>query len=327
LTGSSSESALRSPIVVIAGMTGTGKTEIALGLARSLGGELVGADSVQVYRGFDIGSAKPTAAELDGVAHHLLDVIEPDAQIDAARYAALADLAIEQIAGRGRLPIVVGGTGLWLRALVRGLVALPAPDAVLRAGLEAEVARDGAPALHARLAVLDPRAAQAIHPNDALRIVRALEVHAQTGEPLGELRHRHALGAPRYRSLFIVLDRPRDSLRRRLEERVQGMLARGWVEEVRALHARWGGEVRAFGSVGYRELLTHVRGELSLEGAAAAAVRSSWVYTRRQRTWFGSEPGIDERLDADEIDADRLRARVERFVAEGAGVGPGEPSA
>lgn len=305
---------VRPAIVVIGGTTGSGKTELALALARRFAGELVGADSVQVYRGFDIGSAKPDADELGGVPHHLIDVIDPDDAIDAARFAALADEAIAAIAARGRLPIVVGGTGLWLRALVRGLVALPPPDPALRAGLEAEVARLGAPALHARLAHLDPRAAGAIHPNDALRIVRALEVHAQTGRALGELRHQHALGAPRYPTLFFALDRPREALRTRLERRVDTMLARGWVDEVRALLARWGPDVRAFGSVGYREILAHVRGALSLEEARAAAVRASWVYTRRQRTWFRSEPGVDVHLGSGPEDLDAVARRVAAFL-------------
>lgn len=306
----------RARIVVVAGTTASGKTALALEFARAFGGELVGADSVQVYRGFDIGSAKPTAEELDGVPHHLVDVVDPDEAIDAARYAQLADQAIAEIAARGRLPIVVGGTGLWIRALVRGLVALPEPDPAVRARLEQAVARDGAPAWHARLAVVDPRAAAAVHPNDALRIVRALEVFEQTGQPLGELRHRHALGAPRYPALFFVLDRPRNDLRARIEARVHGMLARGWLDEVRALEARWGPSVRAFGSVGYRQMLCHVRGEQSLQRAVDEAIRATWVYARRQRTWFRSEPGIDEHIDACGTEFGTVARRVEQFLLD-----------
>jgi tRNA dimethylallyltransferase len=306
----------RPSIVVVAGTTASGKTALALSLARATGAELVGADSVQVYRGFDIGSAKPTSAELGGVRHHLLDVIDPDEAIDAARFAAMADEAIDDIARRGARAIVVGGTGLWLRALVRGLVQLPTPDPAIRGALEEEVARLGAPALHARLATLDPRAAQAIHPNDALRIVRALEVHAQTGRPLGELRHEHGLGAPRHRTLFLALDREREALRARIEARVDAMLGAGLVEEVRALLARWPAESRAFGSVGYREVVQHLRGELDADALRAEIVRSTWVYTRRQRTWFRSEPGIDEHLDAGAIELEDLVTRVSRFFEE-----------
>ncbi len=307
----------RGDLIVVAGTTASGKTALALELARSVGGELIGADSVQVYRGFDIGSAKPTERELGGVAHHLIDVIDPDEAIDAARFASLADAAIAGVHARGRVAIVVGGTGLWLRALVRGLVALPTPDPETRAGLEAEVAAVGAPVLHARLARLDPRAATAIHANDALRIVRALEVHAQTGRALGELRHEHALGAPRYRTLFFALDREREALRARIVSRVDAMIAAGLVDEVHALLARWPREARAFGSVGYREVVGHLAGETTLEAMREAIVRSTWVYTRRQRTWFRSEPGIDAHLDAGALDGAEIAVRTARFL-EGA---------
>lgn len=306
----------RASLLVIAGTTASGKTALALALARSLGGELIGADSVQVYRGFDLGSAKPTDAELGGVPHHLLDVIDPDEAIDAARFASLADDAIADVARRGRRPIVVGGTGLWLRALVRGLVRLPAPDPAVRSGIEEDVARVGAPASHERLAAIDPRAAAAIHPNDALRIVRALEVHAQTGRALGELRHAHALGAPRYRTLFLVLDRERGALRARIESRVDAMLASGLVDEVRGLLARWPSQARAFGSVGYREVVQHLEGCLDAGALREQIVRSTWVYTRRQRTWFRSEPGIDAHLDAGALDVGSLVARASRFFDE-----------
>lgn len=303
-------------MLVLAGMTASGKTALAVQLARALDAELVGADSVQVYRGFDIGSAKPTERELEGVPHHLLDVVDPDEAIDAARYAALADAALGDVWRRGKRAIVVGGTGLWLRALVRGLVALPSPDPATRAALEAECEEQGAPALHARLTSLDVRAAAAIHPNDALRIVRALEVYAQTGRPLGELRHEHALGAPRHRTLFVVLDREREVLRARIEARVDAMLAAGMVDEVRGLLSRWPAESRAFGSVGYRDVVAHLRGELSLEALRAAIVRATWVYTRRQRTWFRSEPGVDAHLDAALVTSEALSAKARAFFED-----------
>ena len=301
-------------ILAIAGPTASGKTGAAIELAQRLGGELVGCDSVQVYRGFDIGSAKPTASELGSVRHHLLDVIDADEELDAARYAALADRAIDDIAARGRLPIVVGGTGLWMRALLRGLVDLPAPDPEIRARFEAEADRIGAPALHARLASIDPRAAAAIHPNDRLRIVRALEVHAQTGEPLGELQARHALGAPRYRALVVVLDRERDTLYDAVKVRIHDMLARGWVDEVRGLLERWGPAVRPLGSVGYREVVQHIVEGASLAETERLAYKSTRIYTRRQRTWWGSER-VDLRTSADALLAPEGMEVVERFLA------------
>lgn len=276
-------------IVVIAGVTASGKTAAAIELARREGGELVGADSVQVYRGFDIGSAKPTDAELGGVRHHLIDVVDPSEEIDAARYAALADEAIADIAGRGKLPIVVGGTGLWIRALIRGLVALPEVDLALRARLDAEADEVGAPALHERLQTIDPAVAQRVHPNDRLRIVRALEVFEQTGRPLGEHQAEHALGAPRYDARLALLDRPRDALYASIRARVRSMIDAGWVDEVRGLLERFGPEVRPMDSVGYRQVKEHLLEGVPLEETERRIYKATCVYTRRQRTWFRGE--------------------------------------
>lgn len=280
------------PVLVIAGPTATGKTAAAMALAEHFGGELVGADSVQVYRGFDIGSAKPTATELGTVRHHLIDVIDPDEEIDAAAYAALADRAIEDIRERGRLPIVVGGTGLWIRALLRGLVEVPPVDPDLRKRLEADADAEGTEALHTRLAAVDPLTAGAVHPNDLVRIVRALEVYEQTGVPLGELREEHALGEPRYRAMFVVLDLDRERHTAIVAARVQAMLDAGWVDEVRALRERWADEVRPLGSVGYREVLAHIRDGVPLEKTQRLIRKSTRTYARRQRTWFKGEPGV-----------------------------------
>jgi len=279
-------------LLVIAGPTATGKTAAAIDAARHLGGELVGADSVQVYRGFDIGSAKPTGVELGSIAHHLLDVFDPDQDVDAVAYANRADAAIRDIADRGRLPIVVGGTGLWIRALVRGLVDVPQVDHEVRDRLEAAAAAEGAPALHATLAEVDPISAEAIHPNDTLRVVRALEVYEQTGTPLGTLRAEHALGEPRYRAVFVVLDMDREKHAAAIETRAERMLDAGWIDEVRSLRARWGDDIRPFGSVGYREVLAHVRDEVPLEETLRQIRKSTRIYARRQRTWFKGEPGI-----------------------------------
>lgn len=286
------------PLIVIAGPTASGKTGAALALARALDGELIGADSVQVYRGFDIGSAKPDAEELAGIPHHLIDVIDPDEAIDAMGFAKLADSAIEDVVGRGKVPLVVGGTGLWIRALVRGLVDVPLPDPKIRARLEAEADAEGAPALHARLAEIDPTSAEAIHPNDALRIVRALEVYEQTGRALGELRREHALGAPRYPTLFVVLEGKGEAHDAKIEKRIDTMIDSGWVDEVRALLDRWPRTARAFGSVGYREMVAHLLDGVPLDETKRAVRKSTRLYARRQRTWFGGEPGVSWRTDA-----------------------------
>lgn len=303
---------LSTPIVVIAGPTASGKTALALALSRELGGELVGADSVQVYRGFDIGSAKPTPEELAGIPHHLIDVLDPDEPIDAMRYADLADAAIDAIADRGHVPIVVGGTGLWIRALVRGLVELPPVDLALRTALEQELERVGSRTMHERLAHVDPLAASRIHANDALRIVRALEIYEQTGEPVGELRRAHALGAPRRPTLFVVLEPPLEELTHRIESRIDAMLEQGWLEEVARLRDRWGDGARALGSVGYRELMQHLRDGLPLDEARLLARNATRTYGRRQRNWFRAEPGVDLRITdlATALDAVLPRARA-----------------
>ncbi len=307
----------RPRLVVLAGPTAIGKTECALRIARLHDGELIGADSVQVYRGFDIGSAKPNRKELDGVPHHLIDVVDPETPIDAMGFARRADEAIADIAARGRLPIVVGGTGLWIRALVRGLVDVPLPDPAIRERLEEQAESMGAPALHERLSKIDPLAAGAIHPNDALRIVRALEVFEQTGRPLGELRREHALGAARYPNLFVVLERDPADLTRRIEQRIDAMLAAGWVDEVRRLRARHGTEARAFGSVGYRQVSAHLEGTLSAEALPAAIRKATRTYARRQRTWFQSEPGVHLTATPESLGSETFAATLEDFLRDG----------
>lgn len=288
-------------LLVIAGPTATGKTAAAMEAARHLDGELVGADSVQVYRGFDIGSAKPSEEELGDVRHHLIDVVDPDQPIDAMAYASLADAAIADIRERGRLPIVVGGTGLWIRALVRGLVDVPPVDPEIRQRLDAAARTEGAAALHAKLAQVDPISADSVHPNDALRIVRALEVFEQTGKALGALRAEHALGKPQYETLFVALDVDRAEHGVIIERRTERMLGAGWVDEVRRLREIWGDDVRPFGSVGYREVLAHVRDALPLDETVRQIRKSTRVYARRQRTWFQGEPGVSWRSSSADV--------------------------
>jgi len=300
------------PVVVIAGPTATGKTTSAVGLARALDGELVGADSIQVYRGFDIGSAKPTPKELGGIPHHLIDVVDPDQEIDAAAYAKRADDAIESIASQGRLPIVVGGTGLWIRALLRGLVEVPPVDPTVRASLEARAEAMGAAGLHAQLAEVDPLTAKAVHPNDRVRIIRALEVFEQVGVPLGELREAHALGAPRYRAVFVVLDLDRHRHDSIIGARIDRMLSEGWVDETRKLRSQWGDEVRALGSVGYRELLAHLRDGVPMEETRRSIRKSTRTYARRQRTWFQSEPGVSWFSESERLVQPKERERIRR---------------
>ena len=302
------------PVLALVGPTGVGKTAVAVELCLQLNGEIVGADSVQVYRGFDVGSGKPSDEELRGVRHHLLDVLAPDEEIDAARYAQLADRAIADVAGRGKLPVVVGGTGLWLRALLRGLVELPPVDTELRAQLEREFDQLGPEPMHARLRAIDPRSASHVHPSDRLRVVRALEVHAQTGQPLGELRAAHALGAPRYPAHVIVLDLPLPHWRTAVATRVHCMFERGFVAEVEGLVAKHGSELRALRAVGYRQVVEGLSAATAVTEIEQHALSATHTYGRRQRTWFRTDPSVHERLTPSgaltSASVERLRARV-----------------
>lgn len=303
-------------MIVITGPTASGKTALGLSLARMLDGELVGADSIQVYRGMDIGSSKPSLNELAGIAHHLIDVCDPDQPMDAVSFAARADDAIADIRARGKLPIVVGGSGLWLRALLRGLVQLPPVDEELRARLTQEADEVGTSVLHARLAERDPIAAAAIHPNDRVRVVRALEVFEQTGQPLGAMRAEHALGAPRHHALRIVIDPGSDALTPRIVARTRQMLDAGLADETRALLTRFGRPLRALSAVGYREMVAHLEDGVPIDETERQIIRATRIYARRQRTWINGEPGQRWNTEADEVLSVAGLARIRDFLSE-----------
>lgn len=299
-------------IVVLAGPTGSGKTALGIELARRVGGEIVNADSQQLYRHLDVGTAKPGAAERAAVAHHLLDVAEPGQGMDAARFVALADGAIAGIAARGRVPLVVGGTGLYLRALLHGVIEAPGRDASLRARLTAEAAALGRPALHARLALVDPGAAARIGPNDLIRIVRALEI-AAGGQTQSALHAAHAFQPQRHRALFLALDPPRELLRARLEARVEAMFAGGLLDEARWLVSRFGGELPPRLPIGYAEAVEVTRGRLALEEAIRLVQVAHRQYARRQVIWLRREPNVE--WLAPPIDVDALARRVNAWRA------------
>jgi tRNA dimethylallyltransferase len=273
-------------LVVVVGPTASGKTALALRLAERWGAEIVSADSVQIVRGFDAGSGKPTRAERARAPHHLLDAVEPDEPIDAARFAELAERAIAEVRARGRVPIVAGGTFLWVKALTHGLAPMPPADPAVRARHAELVEREGPTALHARLAEVDPEAARRLAPNDVVRVSRALEVFEQGGVTQSELHARHGFGAPRHDARFVTPARARGEVEEALRERVRAFLAAGWVDEVRGLVARGHRDARAMKSVGYREVLAHVEGELAAEWLEEAIVRATRVFVRRQRTWL-----------------------------------------
>ena len=276
-------------VLAILGPTASGKSALGLALAGELGGEILCCDSLQVYRGMDIGTAKATAAERAAVPHHLLDLASPEQQFHAVAWAAEARTAILAVAARGRLPIIVGGTGLYYRALVRGLFEAPRPDPEIRARHQAEAAAMGVPVLHERLRAIDPVAAARILPGDLVRVSRALEVYEQTGSTISELHQRQAVVPPPFRMFSVLLDFDLAYLRPRIAARVERMLAAGFLDEVRALRAAGFGGARSMQALGYKQLGQHLDGLLSLEDTVAAIKSATAAYARRQRTWFRRE--------------------------------------
>src|SRR5215472_15033457 len=278
-------------LIVLAGPTASGKTALALQLAQRLGAEIVSADSQQVYRYFDIGTAKPTATELARVRHHLVSVVEPNERFSAAQFQTLADAAIGDIRTRGRRVLVVGGTGLYLRILLHVVISAPGANAKLRQQLEEEAARKGTAALHQRLAQVDPGTAAAVKPTDRVRIIRALEILEGTGVPVSAQRERHGFREERYRFALYVLSPPREELYRAIDERARAMFAGGLLEEVRSLVQRGFRDTAPMRSVNYVQALAVVEERLGLEQAIASAAQQSRRYAKRQLTWFRKEAG------------------------------------
>lgn len=277
----------------LTGPTATGKTDLALLLARHLPIEIVSMDSAMVYRGLDIGTAKPSPAIRDAVPHHLIDIVEPTEAYSAGRFARDAAAAITAIAKRGRLPLVVGGTLLYLRALRDGLAALPRANRTVRAALDAEAREQGWPALHRRLASVDPVAAARIAPTDPQRIQRALEVYELTGTPLSELQRRDGSAGGRIEVATAALLPPdRAMLATRIARRFDAMLNEGLLAEVEGLKRRgdMSTDMPAVRAVGYRQLWSHLEGEYSLAEARLRAIAATRQLAKRQLTWLKSEP-------------------------------------
>jgi tRNA dimethylallyltransferase len=300
--------------LVIAGPTASGKSALSLDVAERLGGEIVNAGSRQIYRDMDIGTAKPSAGERRRAPHHLFDVATPDERFDAARYRDLARPAVAAIAARGKLPIVVGGTGLYIRALMSGLFAAPSASARLRGSLEG-LERRIPGTLHRWCRRLDPSAAERVHPNDRVRLIRALEVTLTTGERMSEQQARHGFADRIGTVLYLVVDPGVEQLKRRIRTRSADLFARGLVDEVRGLWERgYGPELPALRSIGYREAGRVASGEASLAEAVEDVVRATERFAKRQRTWFRGE------ADAVWIHPDEGRARIlegiERFLEE-----------
>jgi tRNA dimethylallyltransferase len=279
-------------VAALVGATAVGKTAVALALAARLGAEIVNADSLQVYRELDIGTAKPSAAERAQVPHHLLDVADPPEPYDAARYSREGRGVLAELERRGVPPLVVGGTGLYLKALLSGLFAEGTPKAGVRERLRREAGALGLPELYQRLLRLDPETAARLHPHDTYRIVRALEVMAATGKPLSALLAAHRFQDSPYKVLKLGLARPREELYQRIELRVEAMLKAGWIEEVQGLLSRYPPEIKPLQALGYRHLSHYLKGRWSLEEAVTLLGRDTRRYAKRQLTWFGSDKEI-----------------------------------
>jgi tRNA dimethylallyltransferase len=287
-----SDDAVERPLVAVAGPTGSGKSDLAIEIAERFGGEVVNCDSLQVYRYFDIGTAKLPLAERRGIAHHLIDIADPDELFTAGGYARLARHAIHEISDRGRLPIVAGGTGFYLRALLDGLFRGPSRDQGLRDRLEARERRR-AGSLHRLLSRFDSSTAARIHPNDVPKVTRALEVCLLTRRPASELFREGRDGLRGHRTLKLGLLPDRDLLYPRLDERCARMFENGLVDEVRGILARGFAEtLKPFESHGYKQALQLIRGELNHRDAVFYAQRNTRNYAKRQLTWFRREPGL-----------------------------------
>jgi tRNA dimethylallyltransferase len=303
------EAASRPPIVVIVGPTAAGKSDLALALAEAAGGEIVSADSQQVYRDMDIGTGKVGPAERARARHHLLDIAAPDEPMTAARFAQLADEAIAEIADRGAVPIVVGGTGLYVRALTLGLLEAPPADEALRERLRQHAEAQGVAALWERLRRVDPEAAETIHPADLIRITRALEIYELTGEipSAHRRRHDHRHVPLRYRTRFVGLAPAREDLDQRIGARVDAMIAAGLVDEVRALRAAgYAPPLRSQRAIGYAELHRHLDGDLPLGEAVNLIKRNSRRYARRQLGWYRGDARVEWYRAASEVDLEAL---------------------
>jgi tRNA dimethylallyltransferase len=276
-------------VVAILGPTASGKSQLGLALAERLSGEIVCCDSMQVYRGMDIGTGKPTAEEQRQCPHHLLDLVDPGEPFHAATWARQAREVIDGIRDRRHLPIIVGGTGLYFRALRGGLFEAPPSDSGIRARHKAEAETVGTPALHKRLQEIDPEAAARISPGDLIRISRALEVFEQTGVPISELRKRAAEPPLPWPLFVVILDYPMTELRPRIHKRVDEMMAAGFLDEVARLRQAGFAGMRAMVALGYKQLGAHLEGTVSLEQAVLETKNATCAYARRQRTWFRRE--------------------------------------
>jgi tRNA dimethylallyltransferase len=280
-------------VLVLCGPTAVGKTATAIAVARAIGGEIINADSVQVYRHMDIGAAKPTPEERRAVVHHMIDILDPDEPFDANRFAEMAHGIIADLHGRGIPPIVSGGTGFYIKALCQGLFQSDPVDPFIRDGLKREAEEKGLEALYRRLSQVDPETAGILHPHDRYRILRALEVHEVTGIPISRYRESHGFSSKPYEVLKVGLELERDLLYERIHQRVEAMLAEGLEQEVgRLLEKGYSRGLKSMQTIGYRHMAAWLEGEISREEMVDTLKRDTRRYAKRQLTWFRKESGV-----------------------------------
>lgn len=284
----------KKPLIVLTGPTAVGKTSLSVALARAVDGEIISADSMQVYRGMDIGTAKITAQQMQGIPHHLIDILSPEEEFNVVRFQKLAKTAMEEIYARGKLPVIVGGTGFYIQAVTRAVdFAESETDVALREELFAFAEKHGAAALHERLAAIDPAAAEKIHENNIKRTVRALEYHAQTGGRISEHNEEQAGHTSPYELYYFVLTAPRETLYGNINRRVDEMMEAGLLAEVKRLRAA--GLTRGMVSMqglGYKELFACLDGELTLPEAVEQIKLDTRHFAKRQLTWFKREESV-----------------------------------
>ena len=277
-------------VIVICGPTGIGKTSVGIRLAEKLGGEIISADSMQIYRYMDIGTAKPTVDERDRVLHHMIDIVDPDGDFDAVRFAEMARQKVTQLHQRGVMPFVVGGTGLYIKALLQGLFQSNPVDPQIRERLMKEAAENGSSRLFDHLQQVDPDAAERLHPNDTYRIVRALETIESTGRPISEHQQDHGFSDEPFHALKVCLQMDRQTLYDRIDRRVDLMIDAGFMDEVQKLLGMgYSADLKSMQSIGYRHIIDFIEGRVSWDECVRTLKRDTRRYAKRQFTWFGAD--------------------------------------
>ncbi|OGW51872.1 MAG: tRNA (adenosine(37)-N6)-dimethylallyltransferase MiaA [Nitrospirae bacterium RBG_19FT_COMBO_58_9] len=307
------------PVVVIVGPTAAGKSRVAVEVAKAFETEVLTADSRQVYRGMDVGTDKPVPEERQGVAHRLIDLVNPDESFNAGLYRRQALDEIERLYRDCRLPLVVGGAGLYVRTLLQGLCEAPPADPILRAALRQEAKEQGLDHLYARLVAVDSAAAARLHPRDESKVIRALEVYQLSGRRMSEFQQEHGFAERPFSALIVGLNRDRDALYRRIEERIDWQLAHGLIEETKQLLAQgYQRDSSAMKGLGYRQVAEHLAGEYDAAEMVRRFKRDTRHFSKRQMTWFRKEPGIQwltiEESESAQHTAELVIRQIERFL-------------